>query len=101
MTTVVTENCLGCRFTECTTVCPVSCFHRDDEMLYIDPDVCVDCGACGPACPVSAIYDVNDLPTELARWIQINADRAPTLPVVTSKIDPLPGAATKKEALGF
>ena len=55
MTTVVTDNCRGCRFTDCVSVCPVEAFHVDDEMLYINPDVCIDCSACVPECPVEAI----------------------------------------------
>ena len=79
----------------------MSCFHHDDEMLYIDPDVCVDCGACIPVCPVKAIYDVNDLPANLTHWIEINAERAPGLPSIRSKQDPLPNADVRKAALGF
>ncbi|MCA1853366.1 MAG: 4Fe-4S binding protein, partial [Beggiatoa sp.] len=26
-------------------------------MLYIDPEVCIDCSACVPECPVHAIYE--------------------------------------------
>ncbi|MCA9705965.1 MAG: 4Fe-4S binding protein [Myxococcales bacterium] len=51
MTFVVTSNCQRCRFTDCVSVCPVECFHGDDTMLYIDPDECIDCGACVPARP--------------------------------------------------
>ncbi|MFZ0650053.1 MAG: 4Fe-4S binding protein, partial [Pseudolabrys sp.] len=51
---VVTDNCHLCRFTDCVAVCPVECFHSDEERTYIDPDVCIDCGACIPACPVHA-----------------------------------------------
>ena len=29
-------------------------------MLYIHPEECIDCGACVPACPVSAIYESHD-----------------------------------------
>jgi ferredoxin len=29
-------------------------------MLYIHPEECIDCGACVPACPVSAIYDSHE-----------------------------------------
>ena len=32
-------------------------------MLYIQPDECVDCGACEPVCPVEAIYYEDDVPT--------------------------------------
>jgi ferredoxin len=28
-------------------------------MLYIDPDECIDCGACEPECPWQAIFDLN------------------------------------------
>ena len=62
MTYVVTDNCQKCRFTDCVTVCPVDCFHADAEMLYIDPDECIDCGACVPACPVEAIFALDEVP---------------------------------------
>jgi ferredoxin len=101
MTFVVTENCKGCRFTDCVAVCPVDCFHGDDEMLYIDPDECIDCGACVPECPVEAIYDEAQLPEELNEWIKLNADKAPGLPVINEKGDALPGAEDRKKELGF
>lgn len=101
MTFVVTDNCLKCRFTDCVTVCPVDCFHADDEMLYIDPDECIDCGACEPECPVEAISEEGDLPDDKKEWIQINASRAPGLPVIAEKQAPLPTAEDKKKSLGF
>jgi ferredoxin len=101
MTFVVTDNCRKCRFTDCVAVCPVDCFHGDDEMLYIDPNECIDCGACVPECPVEAIYDESDLPEELKKWLQINADKSPDLPVVNEKGDALPGAEERKKELGF
>ncbi len=101
MTFVVTENCKGCRFTDCVAVCPVDCFHGDDEMLYIDPDECIDCGACVPECPVEAIYDEAQLPEDQTSWTQVNADKAPGLPVINQKGDALPGAEERKEKLGF
>ena len=100
MTTVVTENCRKCRFTDCVSVCPVECFHYDDEMLYIDPDVCIDCSACIPECPVEAIFE-DPIPEDQEKWIAINAERAPTLPVCNEQWDPLPGALEKKEQLGL
>lgn len=42
-------------------------------MLYIDPDACIDCGACMEECPVDAIYYEEDLPPELTRFKDINA----------------------------
>lgn len=101
MTTVVTENCRKCRFTDCVTVCPVECFHFDDEMLYIDPKVCIDCSACISECPVQAIYEEEYLPPDKREWIEINAERAPGLPVCADSMDPLPGAEERKAALGF
>jgi ferredoxin len=101
MTFVVTDNCKNCRFTDCVAVCPVDCFHGDDDMLYIDPNECIDCGACVPECPVEAIYDEAQLPDGLNSWIKVNADKAPNLPVVNAKGDPLPGAEERKAKLGF
>lgn len=101
MTTIVTDNCKGCRFTDCVTVCPVACFHGDSEMLYIDPDTCIDCSACIPECPVDAIYEEDDLPDDKRAWIEINAERAAELPVVEDKQDPLPTAEARKAELGF
>jgi len=101
MTTIVTDNCLGCRFTTCVTVCPVSCFHFDDSMLYIDPTICIDCGACVDECPVQAIYEVDDLPEDKTRWIAINAEKSRVLPVCSKSMDPLPGAEQRRADFGF
>jgi ferredoxin len=101
MTFVVTSNCNGCRFTDCVAVCPVECFHGDDKMLYIDPDECIDCGACVPECPVEAIYDETELPDNLAEWKTTNAERAKGLPVVNEKGASLAGAEARKKELGF
>jgi ferredoxin len=73
----VTDNCQFCRFTECVAVCPVECFHADEERTYIDPEVCIDCSACIPACPVRAIYEVIDIPDDQRRWVEINAEPSP------------------------
>jgi ferredoxin len=101
MTFVVTANCKGCRFTDCVAVCPVECFHGDDDMLYIDPDECIDCGACVPECPVEAIYDETELPAELEKWKAVNAEKAPGLPAITETGEPYPGAEERKKELGF
>ena len=70
-------------------------------MLYIDPDVCIDCSACIPECPVQAIYEEDDLPDDKQEWIKINAERAAELPVVSEQTAPLPGAEKRKTELGF
>ena len=74
MTTVVTDNCKGCRFTDCVTVCPVEAFHVDEDMLYINPDVCIDCSACVPECPVEAIFEEDEVPDEWKGYIKKNYD---------------------------
>jgi len=79
----------------------VECFHGDAERTYIDPDVCIDCGACIPACPVHAIYEIIDIPDDQRNWIAINAERSHELPLVYTKQDPLPTAATRRAQLGF
>ena len=98
---VVTGNCDGCKFTDCVTVCPVDCFHEGETMLYIDPEECIDCGACIDECPVSAIYTEDDLPEAEKKWLAINAELAIRYPVITDKQDPLPGAEERKRELGF
>ena len=74
MTFVVTGNCQRCRFTDCVAVCPVECFHGDDEMLYIDPDECIDCDACVEACPVDACFAEDQLPEEWQKYAEVNAN---------------------------
>jgi len=43
-------------------------------MLYIQPDECVDCGACVPVCPVEAIYYEDDVPEQWAEYYTVNVD---------------------------
>ena len=43
-------------------------------MLYIQPDECVDCGACEPVCPVEAIYYEDDVPGQWSAYTAANAD---------------------------
>lgn len=99
MTHVVTENCTGCRFTDCVTVCPVSCFHGDDDRVYIDPAACIDCGACIPLCPVEAISEDLDLEDDRLSWLDINAEKAVGLPVIRLKQTPLSGAEARRETI--
>jgi len=89
MTHVVTEPCIGCRNTQCVTVCPVDCFHRGDDALWIDPEECIDCGACIPECPVDAIYEEHKVPEKWAHYIQLNAEQASQYPVITEQLEPL------------
>ena len=101
MTTVVTENCKDCRFTDCVTVCPVEAFHQGDDMLYINPDVCIDCSACIPECPVEAIFEEDDLPDGMEDWVDINENMSQELPQITENLEPLETADEKREKLGL
>jgi ferredoxin len=97
---VVTNNCRLCLFTDCVEHCPVQCFHADSERSYIDPDVCIDCGACIPACPVRAIHEVLD-PGEERELLHLNAERSHALPVISVKRPPLPSAPARRAELGY
>jgi len=101
MAFVVTSNCQRCRFTDCVDVCPVDCFHADADMLYIDPEECIDCGACVPECPVEAIFDETQLPDSQREWVALNKDRSTKLPVINKTQEPLATAAARKKELGF
>ena len=80
MTFIITEPCIGTCDTACVDICPVDCIHGPINVegsgsevgeqgkdafpggqLYINPDTCINCGACVPECPVSAIYEDEDL----------------------------------------
>jgi NAD-dependent dihydropyrimidine dehydrogenase PreA subunit len=82
MTHIIGDPCIGTKDTACVAVCPVDCIHptRDEpdfnreEMLYIDPNTCIDCGLCVDECPVSAIWPEDDLPEDQQRHIQTNAE---------------------------
>ncbi len=82
MTYVIAEPCVGTKDTACVAVCPVECIHptkdepdfEKEEMLYIDPETCIDCGACEPECPVEAIFEEDYVPDQWAKFTQINAD---------------------------
>jgi len=65
MTHIITSLCL--RDGGCATVCPVECIvpgKPEDTYpwYYIDPDTCIDCGACVPECPFAAIFPEDEVP---------------------------------------
>jgi ferredoxin len=76
MAYIITEPCIGTKDKSCVDVCPVDCIHGDEEdkMLFIDPEVCIDCGACVSACPVEAIFADADLPDKWKNYVEINAN---------------------------
>jgi ferredoxin len=77
MTYVIAEPCVDVKNKACVDVCPVSCIYIEDEsadrMLYINPDECIDCGACEPECPVDAIFESNAVPADWNEYTEINA----------------------------
>ena len=89
MTHVVAEPCSGCRYTDCVVVCPVECFYEGEQMLYIQPEECIDCEACVPECPVEAIYHEDNLPEEWASYTALNAEMAEKSEVITEQKTPL------------
>jgi ferredoxin len=103
LTYVVTGNCQRCRFTDCITACPVDAFHADDEMVYINPDDCIDCGACEPLCPVHAIHEDRAIEKDasLQQWTEINKRNAPALVKIRTKQPALPTADARKKELGY
>lgn len=72
MAYVIAQPCINTKDTACVAVCPVDCIHptKDEaayatvEMLYINPDDCIDCGACVPECPVDAIFAGDEVPDQ-------------------------------------
>ena len=82
MTYVITSPCVGVKDGSCVDVCPVDCIHPaqgepgydNEDQLYINPDECIDCGACEPACPVTAIFEESAVPADEQKYTQINAD---------------------------
>lgn len=87
MTYIIAEPCVGVCDTACVEVCPVDCIHPTKEkwaekgydekalegkQLYIDPQECIDCGACEPECPVEAIFEESQVPEQWAKYTDIN-----------------------------
>ena len=76
MAYVIAEPCIDVLDVSCVSVCPVDCIHFDegtDRKLFIDPNECIDCGACEPECPVNAIFPEESLPPEWANYTAIDA----------------------------
>lgn len=92
MTHIVAEPCINCKFTDCVAVCPVDCFHEGVNMLVIDPDECIDCGACVDECPVHAIFPEEDLPEKWNEYIEINTKYGAEWPVINETREAMPTA---------
>jgi ferredoxin len=66
-------------------------------MLAIDPDECIDCGACIDECPVSAIFPEEDLPEKWAHYLELNTEYAAQWPVINETQDPMETAEEFKD----
>jgi len=103
---VVTNKCVGCKFTDCVEVCPVACFYEMDNQVVIHPEDCIDCTACVAECPVEAIYAEADVPEPFKVDIEFNAAQARQIKdsgreAIVKKKEPLPAAAQRKKELGY
>ena len=100
MAHVVTASCIRCKFTDCVDVCPVDCFHEHPEILVIDPEECIDCGVCVPACPVDAIFLDEDVPQDQQRYIQLNAELSLSYPIIFAAKSAYPQAEENRDITG-
>jgi ferredoxin len=87
-------------------VCPVACFYELDNQVLIHPEDCIDCQACVAECPVEAIYEASDVPSEFEANIEFNAAEARRLKdsgseAIVKKKDALPTAEARKAELGY
>ena len=67
MTYVIGSACVDVMDKACVQECPADCIYEGARSLYINPDECVDCGACRLVCHVEAIEWDTDLPDD-ERW---------------------------------
>lgn len=98
MAYVIAEPCVDVKNKSCVDVCPVSCIYIEDEaadrMLYINPDECIDCGACEPECPVDAIFEGSVVPSQWAEYSDLNAQWFDDKAAVRARIDALKPAGS-------
>ena len=92
MTYVIGSACIDVMDKACVQECPADCIYEGARSLYINPDECVDCGACRLVCHVEAIEWETDLPDD-ERW-HIDDNAAFFQTVLPGRVEPLgiPGA---------
>jgi ferredoxin len=72
MAYIIAEPCIGTKDASCVAVCPVDCIYEGEDQYYINPDECIDCGACEPECPVEAIFADDSVPEQWASYTPKN-----------------------------
>lgn len=73
MTYVIGSACVDVTDKSCVLECPADCIYEGDRALYINPNECVDCGACKLICRVQAIYEEAQLPADQKQHLADNA----------------------------
>lgn len=79
MAYVIIDSCT--KDEHCIETCPVNCIHptKDEAsfatapQLYVNPNDCIDCGACIPVCPTSSIFALDELPADQQTFVAKNA----------------------------
>ena len=86
---------------DCVEVCPVDCFYEGEDMLVIDPDICIDCGVCEPECPVDAIVPENALrPENATYWEHVNRKYSAIWPnIIEARPNDVPADAAKWDGI--
>ena len=69
----IASPCINVMDKSCIEECPVDCIYEGDRKLYINPGECIDCGACEPVCPESAIYVDWKAPAGMSGFVGDNA----------------------------
>jgi ferredoxin len=75
----------------------VDCFREGENFLVIDPEECIDCGACIPECPVEAIFEEDDVPEKWSEYIELNATLSVQWPIIDDTKDPHPDSEAMRE----
>jgi NAD-dependent dihydropyrimidine dehydrogenase PreA subunit len=73
MTYVIGSACVDVMDKSCVQECPADCIYEGARSLYINPDECVDCGACKIACRLDAIEYETDLSDDEYQHLADNA----------------------------
>jgi len=74
MAFVIAQPCVDVHDRGCMDECPIDCIYDGARKSYIQPEECIDCGACAVVCPVSAIFHEEELPGEWRAYAQIERE---------------------------
>lgn len=79
MAYVITDTCVKDML--CIDSCPSDSIHPNQEdakfaaatQLYINPEECMDCGACVASCESNSIFAADELPEDKKDFAEVNA----------------------------